>query len=456
MSIEIESHELGKEVFKKDGLLNLIVSFLDNKSYMQFINVKNLIIDKINKRIYIYDPPTQKESIKLKNIKNIIQIKFKGDFDYHSILKKMETDKINDLEIEGAKNTDYSYISNLPSLKIFKIKCEKTNLNFIRSIKNIEELKIYFRPTSDDIFENKYYDKENLILNDIKFLNNLKILDLSAMAFDDISSLSNLSSLEKLNLNYCTVLKDFSSLKKLTKLKFLNLSNSNIKDIDFLKNLKSLIELNIASCDSIENLKPISNLKKLKSLIMSWIKYNADSEEIDLDFLEYLTELELLNIAHNKVSNYQSISFNKKLKTLLADDNELEDISFLENLKSLEILDISCNEKIKNYSCISKLNKLEKLYMSKNNLHDIKFICNLKNLKELYLSENKEINENDFGLLRKLRNIKKINLKNTSFGNDTSVLSEFKCLERVIVNRDQLSDGQISTLEGRKVQVKFF
>ena len=41
MSIESEFPELGTEVFKKDGLLNLIVSFLDNKSYMQFINVKN-------------------------------------------------------------------------------------------------------------------------------------------------------------------------------------------------------------------------------------------------------------------------------------------------------------------------------------------------------------------------------------------------------------------------------
>ena len=456
MSIETESSEIGSNVFKIDGLLNLIESFLDKKSYMQFINIKKEIHDKINRRIFINTLPTEKETKILSNIKNIIQIKFKGNFDHCQILKKMKADKITKLEIDGNKITDCSFISSLPNLKIFSIKSAKIDdCNFIKTIKRLEELHVYFRPCPGNIYENKYYDEGNLLINSIKDLKNLKALDLSYMVFDDISGLPSLSLLEKLNLSYCHVKNDFSVLKQLTKLKYLNLCNSNVANIDFLANLNALTELNIASCADIVNFQAISNLGKLKSLTMSWIRYNKDSKEIDLSFLECLTELEYLNIGHNKTENYEIIGFNKELKTLIIDDNKLEDISFLEDLKNLKILSISSNVKIKDYRCISKLYKLEKLYISNNNLHDIKFISDLTNLNELYLSDNEEVIDGDLKLLQKLGNIKKINLKRTSFGKDTSILSKLKHLERVIVNRNQLSEGQVSTLEGRHVHVNF-
>lgn len=96
---------------------------------------------------------------------------------------------------------------------------------------------------------------EDSNLEDLKYLKNLKKLDLSFNGHNfDLTPISNLTKLEKLNL-FGNSINDISPLENLTTLKELNLVANKISNIDTLKNLVNLKTLKLNS-NNIEDFTP--------------------------------------------------------------------------------------------------------------------------------------------------------------------------------------------------------
>ena len=100
----------------------------------------------------------------------------------------------------------------------------------------------------------------------IKYLKNLKELDLTGTEVEDISPLSKLTKIETLDLSLNYSLKDIRPLSELTSLKTLFLSFTSVSDISSLSRLKNLKYLDLSNTRYIKDIAPLSELKELEFL----------------------------------------------------------------------------------------------------------------------------------------------------------------------------------------------
>ena len=130
------------------------------------------------------------------------------------------------------------------------------------------------------------------------------------------------------------------------------------------------------------------------------IDFNIDLPnllKIDLNFnqFEYLPtklfNLEVLEIASNKLKNIDSLKYLAKLQYLNMGSNQIEDIDVLKNLKNLTNLYLE-NNTIKNGDPLTDLTKLTWLNLNQNRLKDICWMMNLTNLWQLFIFSNSLIN----------------------------------------------------------------
>lgn len=448
-----ENKEIGLEVFRIEGLVSIIKKYLDFKSLLQFKNIKKQIYDMIQKKIYIKENLDERSLQIMQNIKNITQIKFSGNIDYAPILQKINTNSLNYLIVENHKNSDCSCFSNLTNIKSLKFLSNRTDINFLGKLKNLEKLNIYFSPEKDFEMHRKYYDKDNLIINNIQKLTNLKILNISCLTFKSISTLSSIKYLEELDLRGCFIEEGYLILSEFKYLERLNLSSSNIEEISCLNNLINLLEINISCCE-IKDLSNLSNIKNLKKLQMKWMRKNKkdDFKSLDISFIKHLISLEYLDLNYNSVENYSPISFLKNLKSLnLGNNDSLKDISFLENLFNLQSLDISMNKKIKNFSPVSCLPKLKKLNVHNIGLIDISFLENLKELNYLDLSDNHKIQ--NIKVIEKIRSLKKIIVWGTPFKLDFSFYNHFDKLVCIVLLKIQTDEKLNEEYKNKKINI---
>ncbi|WP_142415732.1 leucine-rich repeat domain-containing protein [Hathewaya massiliensis] len=146
---------------------------------------------------------------------------------------------------------------------------------------------------------------EDTNIEDLRYLSNLRELDLSMTELKDINVLSNLTNLENLSL-FSTGTTDITALKNLGNLKVLNLGQNKIKDIESLKNLFKIESLNLTG-NNITNLTPLANMNSLKKLKLAGndnikdysptAKYYDKLEQPDF-------QLKLHKADSNKVINY--------------------------------------------------------------------------------------------------------------------------------------------------------
>ena len=99
--------------------------------------------------------------------------------------------------------------------------------------------------------------------------------------FEKPESLSNLHSLEEIDLSANAQLNDLSGLGSLPNLKRLNLSGCDgLTDLRELAHLTGLEELDLCGIDQLEDVTPLANLKNLKSLNLSRTSAAAGLDEV--------------------------------------------------------------------------------------------------------------------------------------------------------------------------------
>ena len=213
--------------------------------------------------------------------------------------------------------TNLAPLTNLNQLQVLRMNdgdsiCSVTDLTPLASLTNLENLQLTCMA-------------ENL--SPLSGLTNLKVLSLRLpVTVDDISFLSNLTSLQSLNIqdnssgNAHIILDDLTPLSGLTKLQELRLGVDGIADFDWAQNLMELRELtfwgNEATYTDLDGLK---KLTKLQSLTLPYPAIvgneELDPEPYDIQGLAGLTELTHLQM-YAGVKDLSPLANLTKLQTL--------------------------------------------------------------------------------------------------------------------------------------------
>ena len=247
-----------------------------------------------------------------------------------------------------------------------------------------------YEDDNGEIYYNSYYfklesfggDDENALENIIESINNssyiwseekenLAYIDLSGQTIINIDYLSNHTNLTELNLNGCQNLEsleglwnlknlkklhwhecnwdELSDLSELTSLEYLSLSNSQGDEelglnIDSIRDLINLKHLDLSFCETIFDFSPIKNLTKLVYLDLTDCKI----EDLELSDLNNLKTLKLSGC--KSLWNIQSLSKLNNLENLYLDGcSNVEDLTPIANLEKLKIIDLSDCENLSIY-----------------------------------------------------------------------------------------------------------
>ncbi|WP_212934791.1 leucine-rich repeat domain-containing protein, partial [Bacillus hominis] len=172
-------------------------------------------------------------------------------------------------------------------------------------------------------------------------------------------------------------------LLKIKTFKITNGQGNGIKDvsgIEFMSNLESLELENL----ELKNIAFISNLRSLKSVSL------AHNQIENIEPFSKLEKLEKLNISNNNVKNIEPLFKVNSLKKLTASNNKINNdtIQGIQQLKNLSVLILNDNE-ISSVEAISEISMLNELELIGNQVVDIEPLSKLKNLQWLNLSDNR-------------------------------------------------------------------
>jgi hypothetical protein len=182
------------------------------------------------------------------------------------------------------------------------------------------------------------------------------------------------------------------------------------KEVEDLVNLcPDLEELNLDYC-YMDDYTPLGKLVKLRKLHLTSCGVGQGNAIEDISWLENLTQLRTLDLAHNNISDTEVLAGLTRLTFLNIGDNPLTDedlvpIGELTNLNTLYLYDLKRIEDVEPLSNLSKLTFLHIGYNSK--LKDVKPLTALKKLEYLRLHHTKVSSLSDFG---KLTSLKKLDL----------------------------------------------
>ncbi len=248
-------------------------------------------------------------------------------------------------------------------------------------------------------------NKIDSIINYLKDLHYLCILNLSKNRLDEISTLAGLSNLKELNLANNRLF-NINSLNNITSLEILNLQGNNIINFSPLNSLPILRTVLISIYPDCE----ISTLwnKSIVKMIIDNFNLREARSIVNFDKMENLEELYIYNI-----TNIKFLEGVKKINVLDLSDNNLEDISPILNIKGLTKLDLR-NNNLSNISLSKQFSKLLFLNLSHNHIQDISFLKDSVNLTNLDLSSN---SISDVTPIKKLINLEYLDISRNKIKN---------------------------------------
>ena len=204
-------------------------------------------------------------------------------------------------------------------------------------------------------------------LEGLQYARNIKSLTLTENKIEDISQISELKNLTSLSLN-SNFIKDISPLAELLNLNSINLCDNKVSDLKSLRNLNKLEALDITR-------NPISDLSQISALKNSLKSLTANQCNIEnLSFLSDFELLESVSLADNKILDLPSMNKLKMLKEISLSNNLIEDFSELLQISSLNEVGLNGNP-IADYSRCNEFGDNTKcnfwgFYMSKSEIED--------------------------------------------------------------------------------------
>lgn len=240
----------------------------------------------------------------------------------------------------------------------------------------------------------------------LQYFTSLEELDLYGNRISDLTPVSSLNSLKKLNLgkNYNVLSAgssdvkglDITPLKTLSLLEEVDLSDNMLSNIDTLRSLP-LLKRVVLTGNRIDDITPLSACKNIKYVDLSYnYGYNDDNTErgivdlsplyeissletlianyniiADVTGIEKLTELKYIDLSENFVSDITPISKLPKVETVILNRNSLVSIAPLRNNETIKTLDVSQNM-ITHFDVILTMKNLQELNWAQNNIQNYK------------------------------------------------------------------------------------
>ncbi len=294
-----------------------------------------------------------------KNLKNLKKIRLAGlpMNAFPEILTALEN--LESLEIRATLAKLPDSLSQLKKLKKLDL---SGSLNEGRmEITGKEDENLYLRPIPQVIGKLENLEELNLAIcgvfdiSPITSLKKLKKLDVQYSALKNCDDFSNFTQLEELNLETSYDLENLDGLKGLP-IKKLNLSSNYMKSIEVIATLEYLETLDIKSCNYIKDYTPIYNHPTIKELeaddeiLKNWKKKDKFKALPAIDVL--ITQLEtedilkfeetILNLSKHVKANYSD------------DDNPLARFFGIETeeeeITEIPVLDLAIEKHLKNLS----------------------------------------------------------------------------------------------------------
>ena len=234
----------------------------------------------------------------------------------------------------------------------------------------------------------------------LQFFTALEDIDLYGNRITDLTPLSNLTALKKLNIgknfNVLTAVNpgqtglDITPLKGLAMLEELDVSDNMVTNIDALKSLSSLKKL-VATKNRLSDISALSNCLSLKYVDVSYnYGINADNTErgiVDLTPLFGIKTLETLNASWNLIEDITGIEALENLSSLNLAVNFISDVKPINSLKSVKTVILNMNS-LMNIDAFANNEVIEELDVSQNMIAHFDVILTMKNLKSLNWAQN--------------------------------------------------------------------
>ena len=219
---------------------------------------------------------------------------------------------------------------------------------------------------SDELWAVEALDLPDTVasLDDLSYFTGLHSLSLHHGTGLDLSVLSQLPTLRKLDLSGCTLsTAAMNTIVTLSELTSLNLSGCAVAEIDALIGLQKLETLDLSN-NTVSDLTALSALLALRELNLT------NNPITSLSNLKNCTELETLYAGQCAITRIAGLADHTKLKTLVLSGNKITDISALAGCTAIETLDLSGNS-ISDISVVSGFKKLVDLNVSSNQITDL-------------------------------------------------------------------------------------
>ena len=174
-------------------------------------------------------------------------------------------------------------------------------------------------------------------LADLSHFTGLTTLTIQNVSGLDFSVLSQLTSLQTLDLSGCTISTgSLDAIAGLTGLRVLRLNNCALTDINALSQLTALTELQLAN-NSLSEIGVMSLMLDLETVTLT------NNPITSIAGLSACTKLKSLDISGCSVTSIASLSGMTALETLLAGNNQIADLSPLEGCTALAVLEVPYN-----------------------------------------------------------------------------------------------------------------
>ena len=220
--------------------------------------------------------------------------------------------------------------------------------------------------------EHLYIDYHHLTsLEPFAELTSLRVLDIEGNEVSDLSPILNMTGLEVLRLGGNPI-DQIDDLVHFPQLRELSLFETNVSDLSVISNLERLERLDISNINvGMSDLAELSGLTGLKRLVIGDVLIDG------LDFLSNMTMLEELILFNNReISDLRPLSNMTSLTHLEVSNNRLEEISVLESLVNLERLSLAGNE-IEDVRPLRNLRHLDHVNLSVNRISDVRPLSSL-------------------------------------------------------------------------------
>lgn len=357
-------------------------------------------------------------------------IKYNGDeYITEEVLKT-----ITDLDL-SEKNITSDYLNGLYIFKeLRRIDLSNNNITDVSELSKNKEL-LYINLNNNKVLDVSSLKDLNITVLELagnkdvtgyEKLNNLDTLDLSNTNLTTLNDISSHKNLSTLNLSNNPKI-DYTNFKIPNKLGVLNMDNTNfsnsnlegisvsklsiknnnLKNLDSLKGIKLeafMIDANLdVSYNNITDFSTLSALNDGKQKINLVAQANNIN---DISIFNDLNAISSLDLSKNKISdltNFNSnnifsidLSYNKIEKGFNTLKNigdiylqhcELSDLNVLSDIEKVNFLNLDDNH-ITSISGLEKLDKLYTLSLKNNNIADISNISKLKQISNLNLDNN--------------------------------------------------------------------